>query len=59
MNVEFIFNKLTLVVNYELPLMNDRPDIDTYRHRIGESIHVFAKHNLLSRQVDLVARVSP
>ena len=32
-----------MVVNYDLPLMNDqaseeRPDIDTYRHRIGASI---------------------
>ena len=54
-----------MVVNYDLPLMNDqedRPDIDTYRHRIGESIHVFTKHNLLSRQVgraDSAVRVSP
>lgn len=31
-----------MVVNYDLPLMNDQaaegmPDIDTYRHRIGAS----------------------
>jgi len=34
--------QVNMVVNYDLPLMNDqateeRPDIDTYRHRIGRT----------------------
>ena len=55
-----------MVVNYDLPLMNDqatedRPDIDTYRHRIGTYLQGITFLNLLSCQVERVdsaARVS-
>jgi hypothetical protein len=55
-----------MVVNYDLPLLNDqatdgRPDIDTYRHRIGAYLQVAVFLNLLSCQVergDSAARVS-
>ena len=55
-----------MVVNYDLPLMNDqasedRPDIDTYRHRIGTYLHGTIFLSLLSCQVERVdsaARVS-
>ena len=54
-----------MVVNYDLPLMNDqatddRPDIDTYLHRIGTYLQGTIFRSLLSCQVervDLVARV--
>ena len=59
-----------MVVNYDLPLLNDqaeeKPDIDTYRHRIGASLSCIVPGTifqvyLLSCQVERVgsaARVS-
>ena len=55
-----------MVVNYDLPLMNDqatedRPDVDTYRHRIGTYLQGTVSLSLLFCQVERVdsaARVS-
>ena len=50
--------QVNMVVNYDLPLMNERdkfaderPDIETYIHRIGECISIGRKGGLRLRMV--------
>jgi ATP-dependent RNA helicase DDX19/DBP5 len=44
--------QVTIVVNYDLPVdMNNRPDCETYLHRIGRTGR-FGKHGLAINLID-------